>query len=166
MKALSGPVAEGAALYRYESRAAQAVRRLKYSRVTTLIDTLAELIRIGYERMDLDEYDAIVPIPIHWRRRVWRGFNQADELASKLPKHKVRPELLWRIRATKPQVRLSLQERQTNLIGAFAASKDVDRKSVLLVDDVRTSGHTSEQCALTLMDKGAVKVGLLTLTGE
>lgn len=166
MKGLSGPVSEAAALYRYESRAAQAVRRLKYSRITTLIDPLAELIRVGYEQLELDDYETIVPIPIHWRRQVWRGFNQAESLSSRLPKHRVQTGLLRRIKATKPQVRLSREERQTNLIGAFEASPDVRGRSILLIDDVRTSGHTSEQCALALLGKGAERVGLLTLTGE
>lgn len=166
MKGLDGPVMEAAALYRYESRAAQAVRRLKYTRITPLIDPLAELIRDGYERFDLHDYDAIVPIPIHWRRRVWRGFNQAEALASQLPQDRVRLELLVRVKATKPQVKLTREERMTNLIGAFEASPEVRDQSILLIDDVRTSGHTSEQCALALLEKGAERVGLLTLTGE
>lgn len=166
MKGLDGPVIEAAALYKYESRAAQAVRRLKYTRITPLIDPLAELLLDGYERFELHDYDVIVPIPIHWKRRVWRGFNQAEALASKLPQDRVKPALLQRIRATKPQVKLSREERMTNLVGAFAASPEVRDLSILLIDDVRTSGHTSEQCALALLEKGAERVGLLTLTGS
>lgn len=161
-----GPVSEFAALFKYETRAAQAVRRLKYSRITSLIDPLSSLIVQGYKELGLTEFELIVPIPIHWRRRAWRGFNQAEALASKLPKNLLQPNALHRVRATTPQARLNREQRTKNLIGAFQASPQVAGKSVLLIDDVRTSGHTAEQCAGALLGKGATRVGLLTLTSE
>lgn len=161
-----GQVSEIAGLFKYETRAAQAVRRLKYSRITTLSDPLADLMKEGYDALGFDIFDVVVPIPIHWKRRAWRGFNQAEILSSKLPKEKVKPELLKRVRSTQPQARLSREQRSTNLIGAFQASPLVREKSVLLIDDVRTSGHTAEQCAIALLSQGATKVGLLTLTSE
>jgi ComF family protein len=163
---LQGSISEVVALYKYESRAAQAVRRLKYSRVTSLVDPLAVLMRSGYDRLELEEFDLIVPIPIHWRRRAMRGFNQAEALASQLPKEKLRIDCLARIKATRPQVGLNREQRIRNMKGAFRATPEVNAKSVLLIDDVTTSGHTAEQCALALLENGATKVGLLTLTGE
>lgn len=153
-------------LYRHEGRAAQAVRRLKYSRATSLIDPLAELMRQGYEQIGLDEFDFVVPIPIHWRRRAMRDFNQAEALASKLPKEKVRQDVLTRVKYTKPQVGLSREARIRNLSGAFAANPQVQGRSVLLIDDVMTTGHTAEECAQALQAQGAGYVGLLTLTRE
>jgi ComF family protein len=161
-----GPLTEIVSLYRHEGRAAQAVRRLKYSRVTSLVDPVAELIRIGYETHGLDRYDLIVPVPIHWRRKASRGFNQAEMLASKLPAAKLSPKVLRRDRFTRPQVGLSREDRARNLKAAFLASLDVGGHSVLLVDDVTTSGHTGETCAIALMEKAAAEVGLLTLTKE
>lgn len=161
-----GPVDQVVALYHYESRAAQAVRRLKYSRITTLVDPLSSMVRTGYEQFDGDGYDVVIPVPIHWRRRAMRGFNQAEALASKLPAEKVRPELMKRVRMTKPQVGLNREERIRNLVGAFWASPATAGMAVLLVDDVTTSGHTAEQCAIALLDAGATRVGLLALTGE
>ena len=166
LRNLSGPVASAATIYAYEDRAGQAVRRLKYSRVTSLAEPLALLLRQGYDRFNLDEFELIVPIPIHWRRRAFRGFNQAEALASKLPLEKLDIVSLKRIRFTRPQVGLDRDRRLKNLVGAFRASDAVKGKSVLLIDDVITSGHTAEQCAIALRNAGASKVGLLALTGE
>jgi ComF family protein len=162
----SGPVEKIVALFRYESRAAQAARRLKYSRITTLIPPLAAMVQTGYQNFDGDEFDCTIPVPIHWRRRAMRGFNQAEALASHLPPDKFRTDLLKRVRMTKPQVGLNREERIRNLVGAFRASPSVSGMSVLLVDDVTTSGHTAEQCAIALLEAGATRVGLLALTGE
>lgn len=156
-----GPLAYRVALYRYETRAAQAVRRLKYSRITSLAKPLSQLMREGYDDRGLD-VDAIVPIPIHWSRRARRGFNQAEALCLELPS---KPELLKRIRATRPQVGLDREERMRNLKDAFRAAP-VKGLKILLVDDVVTSGHTAECCAEALLKQGAKEVGLLTLTGE
>jgi len=162
----SGSLVRVVAAFHYESRAAQAVRRLKYNRVTSLADPLAVLVRSAYDSFDCDEFDYIAPVPIHWMRRAYRGFNQSEALAAGLPADKVRPELLSRIRMTRPQVGLTREERVQNLLGAFAASTHAAGKSVLLVDDVTTSGHTAEQCAVALYGAGATRVGLLALTGE
>jgi competence protein ComFC len=163
---LPGPVSLAFAIYAYEDRASQAVRRLKYSRTTSLAGPLADMVRTAYDQQGMDRYDLIVPIPIHWRRRAFRGFNQAEELASQLPIEKLDCKSLRRIRFTRPQVGLDLESRKKNLVGAFRASPSVAGKSVLLIDDVTTSGHTAEQCALALLEKGATQVGLLALTGE
>ncbi|MBC8064693.1 MAG: ComF family protein, partial [Chlorobia bacterium] len=94
------------------------------------------------------------------------GFNQAEALALKLPREKLALQLLTRVRATRPQVGLRGEERSRNLVGAFQASSGVAGKTILLIDDVTTSGHTGDQCAIALLKAGATKVGLLTLTGE
>jgi len=154
------------AIFHHELRAAQAVRRLKYSRVTSLASPLADFVKGAYDELGLDEVDAVVPVPIHWTRRTLRGFNQSELLSRALPAEKVHPELLLRTRRTRPQVGLDRSKRQINLLGAFRASDQVAGRSILLVDDVTTSGFTAEHCAQALKDKGASRVGLLTLTGE
>ncbi|MBC8063275.1 MAG: hypothetical protein H7Y17_00470, partial [Chlorobia bacterium] len=70
---LKTALSEVTALFKYETRAAQAVRRLKYSRITSLAEPLSTLIVEGYQTHGLDQFDLIVPIPIHWRRRAMRG---------------------------------------------------------------------------------------------
>jgi len=155
-----GPVSRRGSVMRYEGRAAQAVQRLKYERVTSHAAWMASQMAEFAEKTGLDRVDVVVPVPIHWSRRNWRGFNQADLLAAPLPK--VRTDLLKRIRATRPQVGLTTDDRLTNLSGAFEASPECRGLSVLLVDDVTTSGGTARECAKTLRAQGALEVFLVT----
>ena len=151
-----------AALYRYQGRAGQAVRRLKYGRATSLIEMMSYDMLQGYEHLGLGS-DLTVPVPIHWSRRCVRGFNQAEALVRTFPNV---TGALARIRRTRPQVGLSREERVRNLAGAFRADPIVEGKRILLVDDVLTSGQTARECAKALRDAGAIEVGVLAFCGE
>lgn len=120
------------------------------------------------ERADMTGYDAIVPVPLHWRRRWTRGFNQALDLARPLSKHFGIPVMkgnLRRVRYTKPQVRLVSKERESNIKNAFRVhnSARVAGKKLLLLDDVITSGATLNECARVLKRAGASWVAIVTL---
>jgi ComF family protein len=148
------------ALYEYDGRAGQAVRRLKFARSTVLAPFMAGEIAKAVRELDVD---LIVPVPIHLSRRNQRGFNQSELLASALPSH---PQMLTRIRATRPQVGLNREQRTRNLQGAFRASPEVRGQRILLIDDVVTSGQTARECARELLDKGAYEVSVLAFCGE
>jgi ComF family protein len=108
----------------------------------------------------------IVPVPLHKNKLKERGFNQAEELAtglSKLLSLKVDSQSLKRIRPTRPQFGLSRRQRRLNLEGAFAASKALSGKEVLLVDDVLTSGATLYECSRAIEAVGGTVVGAITL---
>jgi len=114
------------------------------------------------------ELDLILPVPLHWRRLRERGFNQALLLARTLYrawKDRIRFDILRRIRWTEPQVNFSGQERRRNVLRAFAVSNPeiVLDKSVILVDDVFTTGATANECARVLKKAGAASVMVLTL---
>ncbi len=153
-------------VYRYRGRARQAVMRLKYSRSTALAGPMAELLFDAGNSLGLLEGVTVVPVPIHWSRRAQRGFNQSELLSESIPAHVLEPQMLRRVRATKPQAGLSVEERQKNLEGAFTASEAVAGKSILLVDDVVTSGQTAHACAAALYAKGALEVGILAFAGN
>jgi ComF family protein len=149
-------------LYRYTGRAGQAVRLLKYRRSTSLTQRMTGEIADAVAGLSAS-VDAVVPVPIHWSRRCSRGFNQSELLCEGVAH---RTDLLRRVRRTKPQAGLRREERERNLIGAFWASPEVAGKSILLVDDVLTTGHTARECAKALRQAGAAEVGILAFCGD
>lgn len=156
----TGPVSRRASVARYEGRAAQAVQRLKYHRVTSHARALGDAMAELAAETGLDQVQAVIPVPIHPSRARVRGFNQSDLLAEAFSH--VRPRLLMRTRPTRPQVGLTIADRLDNLRDAFTASPEVAGMTVLLLDDVTTSGGTAEECARTLLRAGAVDVYLVT----
>jgi ComF family protein len=116
----------------------------------------------------LADADALVPVPLHWRRLWARRFNQSALLArtiAEVSNVAVADAALKRIKATAQQVGLSQAERAENVQGAFRVPND--RKAelagsrLILVDDVLTSGATSDACARALLRAGARSVDLL-----
>ncbi len=152
--------------FRFDSRASQAVKRLKFSRATCLGAPMAAELRQTYDDHGLDNYEVIIPVPISQRRRRQRGFNQSESLVSALPSAKVQPTWLNRIRHTAPQASLKADARRTNLVKAFQAEPGVTGQSVLIVDDVITTGGTGIACAQALLSAGATRVSLLAFCGE
>lgn len=121
------------------------------------------------ERIPLPlDQDVIVPIPLHRDRLRWRGFNQALPLAHALGRAgtvPVDPFVLARCRPTPPQVGLGAGDRRQNVRGAFVV-RDRERardRSVLLVDDVMTTGATAHECARILRAAGARHVDVVVL---
>ena len=109
----------------------------------------------------------VVPVPLHWRRRYQRGFNQADLLARLVARQRRIPSsiVLRRTRATLSQAGLSHAGRRRNMSGAFACRRPglVKGRRVLLIDDVMTTGSTAAACALALKRAGASRVVFLTV---
>jgi ComF family protein len=105
--------------------------------------------------------DLIMPVPLHWTRLWARGYNQASWLAQALASHVKRPYApltLHRKRRTPSQNGLSASGRSRNVEGAFAVSQDVAGKTILLVDDVYTTGATINACAKALLRAGSARV--------
>ena len=113
-------------------------------------------------------FDALLPVPMHAVRQRIRGYNQSERLARVVGAELSLPLLagaLVRIRPTRPQVGLSADVRRTNLRGAFAVQQPalVLGKTLLLIDDVVTSGSSLHECASALNAAGAKAVYALTL---
>jgi len=118
----------------------------------------------------LEDASVIVPVPLHWTRLFTRRYNQAALLANALAAATgvpSIPDLLLRRRRTPSQGRMSAAERRRNVRGAFVhrprAARQLEGASVLLVDDVFTTGATVEACAKALIAGGAESVDVLTL---
>jgi len=121
----------------------------------------------GLERFPELGHEAVVPVPLHARRLLSRGFNQSREIARLLSARRAVPILqdaLVRVRRTTPQMTLAREARAENIRGAFVAdSALLSGRRVLLVDDIMTTGATLEECARAMLRAGAVRVDALVL---
>jgi ComF family protein len=139
------------------------VKKLKYKGELHLARLLGGLIAERLEAADIDMPDIIVPVPLHYRRLQERGYNQALELARPIAERMRLPIDCFhvtRIRETDPQSALSASQRTRNVKNAFAVAHEFKSKSVAIVDDVMTTGHTVNELALTLRRNGATNISV------
>lgn len=163
----------------YQGVIKKAVTKLKYQFVTDLAETILELFLsfIGEDRVFThflrEKNVCLVPVPLHWTRENWRGFNQAKLLGERIAEKldiDFCSDLLARTKFTQPQSKLKKEKRQENVVGAFAFNKEKYFNSpirqfsnLLLFDDVWTTGATLKNCCQVLKRNGAKKVWGLTL---
>lgn len=145
-----------------------AVRALKFDGVRDLAYPLAQRLAALLASLSRWTFDCVMPVPLHPHRETARGYNQSHLLCQALthfyPCH-VMLSALHRDRNTPPQVGLNQIQRRDNMHGAFSADPTlVTGKSVLLVDDVFTTGATLEACAKALAEAGTNRCYGLTVT--
>jgi ComF family protein len=139
----------------------EAIHRLKYANDIGIGEILSRLMIISLEKLNWP-LDIITCVPLGLVRFEERGYNQATLLARPLALGLRLPfslRLLVRIKETRSQVGLTVPERQENMLDAFRAKGKFTRgKSILVVDDVATSGATLNACAKALLEEGATNV--------
>jgi competence protein ComFC len=149
----------------YQDHLRRLIQLFKYGRIQTLSAPLGKLLARALPRGQ--SFDVIVPMPLHWRKRWQRGFNQAELLSREIGRRTHTPvrNALRRVRNTASQAGLTSAKRRENVSGAFQTKHRLalDGQSVLLVDDVITTGATAASCARALKRGGARQVTLLTL---
>ncbi len=153
----------------YDGLLDQAIHAFKFNHVRRLHVLLAELLarevaKASYlgQHPSSDagaipwQIDVVCAVPLHWRRKLQRGYNQAELLAKAMADVRNLPyqSLLTRPERTQQQAKLDRNERLANIAGAFT-SEPLDGERVLLVDDVITTGATTTECALALFEAGA-----------
>ncbi len=148
---------------RYEGVGKEIVHALKYRGYTPVVEKVAAPM-MAQAVAGLGSFDVVVPVPLHRSRLRKRGFNQAGLLARALAGRIKAPlsDTLEVVRKTRDQVELSAAERRANVAGAFSATTRL-RGRILLVDDVFTTGATTDACANALLRAGATEVHALTL---
>ncbi len=155
------------AVFIYDSVSKSCILKLKYADRMEYAYPLVELLYQAGDELFL-KTDIIMPVPMHWRRKLKRKYNQADLLARLLAK---KTNLLYssnnliRSRFTEVQENKTLIERNKNVKGAFCVKypQKIQNKSILLIDDVFTTGSTVNNCAKTLKEAGAKAVYVLTV---
>ncbi|AZR73834.1 hypothetical protein BBF96_10815 [Anoxybacter fermentans] len=144
------------------------IYRLKYYGERQLIYPMVELmVRQYYIIFKEEKWDGLIPVPLHESRLHERGYNQALLLAVGLSFYLKIPCFDWveRVKETHPQNQLTLDQRRKNLEGAFRLKKGIEIKGGrwLIIDDIFTTGNTTNEIAKILKEAGAEKVGVYTL---
>lgn len=159
----------GYAVWQYEENIRRSLSGFKYHSRKEFADFyVAEAVRLYAGRIRQEDPEVLVPVPVHRARRAGRGFNQAQILAQgigRLMGIPVDAACLLRTKQTMRLKDLGRRERAKMLKGAFAVNpaKKVDYHSVMLVDDIYTTGSTADACAAVLRRAGVEKVTVLCM---
>jgi len=154
----------------YEGLVKDAICSIKYNDNTYLAETLAQLmIDYSLKYIQLEKIDAIAQIPLHWRKKRERGFNQSLLLAVKIGSSLNIPVIkksVLRTKYTPSQIELSGKMRLSNVKGVFKAIKpnNFRGRRILLIDDVFTTGATLNECSKVIMEAGAKDIWAFTAT--
>lgn len=158
----------GLALLNYNEAARHSMAKIKYNNKRQYLEFYGAAISRRFEKQILRmRADALIPVPVHPSRRRKRGFNQAELLAREIGRRLDIPvcrDLLVRTRKTLPQKELNPAERLKNLEQAFQVRKAAGNiRSVILVDDIYTTGSTAEACTRALRQAGVEHVYVLSI---
>jgi len=160
------PWEQAISVFRMEKLGRELLHSFKYNGQTNLARPLGYLAIEQIKKYKLD-VDLIIPIPLFWLREMKRGFNQAFPI-SKIISNELNIKLdnsLKRIKNSEKQASLSRKDRKKNLIDVFSVLKDekIKNRSILLIDDVFTTGSTLSAGANVLLKAGAKKITIFTL---
>lgn len=154
----------------YEGNIKTLIHNFKFNNKPYLSLCFANMLNVAYilQVVPKHKIDCVTYVPLHIERLKSRGYNQSELLArdfcklANLPLYK---NLLIKTKKTKPQANLDMQERKTNLKNAFEVTSKsaIKNKTILLIDDIFTTGSSCEECANALIKAGAFEVIVLTV---
>jgi ComF family protein len=155
----------------YDDELRDLIHLLKYEQVTPAANLLGEILVAAIAKLEISRPVLVIPVPLHSSKRRQRRFNQAEIIARAALKQMAMPgtelatNLLVRQRATVSQIGLTRPQRAENIRGAFRVQhpEKIAGRSILLVDDVLTTGTTASECARVLRKAGAEKVWVATV---
>ncbi len=156
------------ALFAARGLVREIVHRFKYDPADFFQPLIHQWLR-ATKPFPVHSHDWVVPIPLHPLKKRERGFNQAERMAEPISSILSKPLItnaIERVKYTETQTHLSLSKRIKNVEDAFAAKKCLLKGSVLLIDDVMTTGATASACARVLKKTGVKTVDVLTLTRQ
>lgn len=156
-------------LFKYEEGIRDKLLKYKFRDYSYLYKFFSEIIINNCNLKN--NYDIILPVPIHKKRRQKRGYNQSELIAKNVAKNvniEYSNKVLIKTVNTVPQSTLNQTQRMSNVLGIYKVinSRLIDKKRILLIDDIFTTGSTVNECSKILKQNGAKSVDILTIAKD
>lgn len=155
-------------IYKYSGIIRELLIKYKFYDSSYLADTFAKLMLKNEKLFGfLKNYDIIIPVPLHKKRKLQRGYNQVELIARKLGKIKMEDTSLVKVKNIKPQSQKRLNERITDIEGVYKVTniKKIENKKILLFDDIYTTGSTVGEC-IKVLSKYSKEIGVLIIAKD
>ena len=161
-------------LFQYKNLIRNLILEMKFQKKSYIYKTIEYFLRKNEKHLEkLKKYDIIIVVPLSWKRKLKRGYNQSlliSKIISNILQIKIENKVLYKNKNIVPQSTLSKREREKNIKRAFKI-KDIEKvknKKILIIDDIYTTGSTLNECAKLLLKSGIKKenIGVLTLAKD
>ena len=159
-------------IFKYEDIIRKMLVEYKFQEKSYLYKTFSKII-LKNEKIcgKFKKYDIIIPVPIHKKRRLVRGYNQTELIAKEIAKNtnlRIENQVLFKHKNIVSQSELNKSNRKQNVKNAFIIKDEekVKNKKVLIFDDIYTTGSTANECSKILKNAGASKIGILTIAKD
>ncbi|MCD6435213.1 MAG: ComF family protein [Clostridiales bacterium] len=165
---IEGTLIKGHIIYEYNGIVKNLVIMYKYNQQRYLGKYFAKLMYDFIKKISID-FDVIIPVPSHWKRKLERGFNQTEIIAKELSKLmgiRYDNKILKRMGSSRALKNLNKEERESELENLFVASNKDFYKTTLLIDDIYTTGTTINYCGKALYEIGFDQVIFLSFSGN
>ena len=161
-------------LFQYKNLIRNLILQIKFQRKPYIYKTIEYFLQNNKKYLEkLKKYDIIIVVPLSWKRRLQRGYNQSQlvaETISNILQIKVESKILYKTKNIVPQSTLNKKERKENIKGAFKIRniEKIKNKKILIIDDIYTTGNTLNECSKMLIENGIQKenIGVLTLAKD
>ena len=162
-------------LFRYEGIIRNKIISYKFDDKPYLYKTFCEIFVKNKKVCEfLKNYDIIISVPMHKKKKNQRGYNQSEliakEVAKKVENIEYRNDILLKVKNTVRQSSLNKEQRKENIKNAYIVKSSnneyILNKNILIFDDIYTTGSTANECAKTLKEAGAKNVGILTIAKD
>lgn len=161
-------------MYKYEGEIRSLLLKYKFNDKAYLSDFFAQMILKNQKAISfIKKYEIIIPVPLHRKRLLERGYNQTELIVKKVSINNsivdcVENDVLKKAKNTKPQSKNNLYERISNIKGVYFVenAEKIKNKNILLFDDVYTTGSTANECRKVLINAGARQVGVMTIARD
>lgn len=160
-------------IFKHENEIREKIIDYKFNDKSYLYRTFIQIILNNKEACKyIESFDTIIPVPIHKNRKKMRGYNQSELIARGIIKYfkniDLRKDIMKKVVDTKAQSLLTKEERTKNISNAYKLVKceELNDKSILLIDDVYTTGSTVNECAKILSNLNCKKIGVFSITKD